>query len=204
MDECNVTTHAAGCLWSNDGSKDTEVWAERRHIGKVYELSRTFAAVFGEAAVPSRVRPVYADWPIFPKRYNATLAWFNSTYGAPAKYLYAMAATGYFGAAPLKTPETYDQIYEGYRNSTAQQAAPRAALAAIAQYWGLKLVAYEAGPGWGVGDTDNVGNFIVAQRLAPMRAVTAGDVQGWADAGGDAYNHFSMTGLASRFGMWGQ
>jgi len=44
IDECNRTTHPAGCLWNNDGSTDTEAWSRRRHAGKVYELSRTFEA----------------------------------------------------------------------------------------------------------------------------------------------------------------
>jgi len=203
MDDCNVTTHPEPCLWNNDHVNNTETWAQRRHIGKAYELSRTFAGAFGEAAVPSIVRPLYADWPIFPQRYNATLAWFNATYGAPSKYLYGMAATGYFGGDALKTPMTFDQVYAEYRNSTANQAKSRAELAAIASYWGLKLVGYEAGPGWSVGNMANLGQYILAQRFAAMRSVTSEDVQAWADAGGDAYNHFAMAGLPSRFGQWG-
>lgn len=205
MDECNATTHAAGCLWNNDGSKDPEVWAQRRHIGKVYELSRTFAAVFGEAAVPTqRVRPVYAEWSIYPQRYNATLAWFAATYGPPAKFLYGMAATGYFGGGLTKTPNaTLDDIYADYRNDTAKQAASRAELAAVAAQWGLKLVAYEAGPGWNVGTTTNLANYIIAQRMAPMKAVVLNDVTAWAAAGGGEYNHFSLAGYYSRFGQWG-
>ena len=203
IDECNATTHPGGCLWNNDGVNNSETWAQRRHAGKAYELSRTFAGAFGEAAVPSQVRPLYADWPIFPQRYNATLAWFNATYGAPSKYLYGMASTGYFGGTPLKAPMTLAQVYAEYANSTATQAKARAELAAIARAWGLKLVAYEAGPGWSVGNMANLGQYILAQRFAPMRGVTAADVQAWADAGGDAYNHFSMSGLPSRFGQWG-
>ncbi len=153
--------------------------------------------------MPSQVRPLYADWPIFPNRYNATLTWFNATYGPPSKYLYGMASTGYFGGGALKTPMTLDQIFEDYRNSTATQAKARAELAGIAASWGLKLVAYEAGPGWDVGKTDNVGTYIVAQRMAPMRKIVSDDVQAWADAGGDAYNHFAMCGDSSRYGMWG-
>jgi hypothetical protein len=202
IDDCNATVHPAGCRWNNDGSKDTEVWAQRRHIGKVYELSRTFAAVFGEAAVPSQIRPVYADWAIYPARFNATLAWFAATYGPPAKYLYGMATTGYFGCDP-KTVSDIPSIYRCYANDTANQAAARGVLAGIAASYGLKLLAYEAGPGWDVGTTTQLSNFIIAQRLAGMKAVTVGDVAGWAAAGGDVYNHFSLGGLYSRFGQWG-
>ena len=114
-----------------------------------------------------------------------------------------MASTGYFGGG-AKTPNmTIDDVFASYANSTAQQAPARVELAAVAAHWGLRLVAYEAGPGWSVGDKTNLGTFIIAQRLAPMRAITRGDVAAWAAAGGDAYNHFSLSGLASRFGMWG-
>ena len=204
MDECNTTTHASGCLWDNDGSKDPEIWAQRRHIGKVYELSRTFAAVFGEAAVPSQVRPVYADWPIYPQRFNATLAWFAATYGPPSTYLYGMASTGYFGGGLTKFPNaTLDAIYADYLNDTAKQAPARAELAAIAAQWGLKLVAYEAGPGWNVGTTTNLANYIIAQRMAPMKDVVLNDITAWVAAGGAEYNHFSIAGSYSRFGQWG-
>ena len=179
------------------------MWAQRRHCGKAFELSRTFAAVFGESAVPSQVRPIYADWPIFPQRYNATLTWFANTYGPPSKHLYGIGSTGYFGGAALKTPMTLEQIFADYRNSTATQAKARAELASIASFWGLKLVAYEAGPGWSVGATINVGQYIIAQRMEEMRDIVSGDVAAWAAAGGDAYNHFGMLGLASRYGMWG-
>ena len=57
-----------------------------------------------------------------------------------------MATTGYFGGGLNKVPgATLDQVYADYKNDTANQAATRAELAAIAAQWGLNLVAYEAG-----------------------------------------------------------
>ena len=97
IDECNTTVYPAGCLWNNDGSKDQEVWAQRRHIAKVHAIGQNFAAVFGAGSLNTQIRPVYADWPIFPQRYNATLSWFNATFGWPGDFLYGMAITGYFG-----------------------------------------------------------------------------------------------------------
>lgn len=35
------------------------------------------------------IRPIYADWSIYPERYNETLAWFNATYGWPGKWVAA-------------------------------------------------------------------------------------------------------------------
>jgi len=200
IDECK-----SSCLWKNDGSTDQEVWAMRRHAGKVYEISRTFAAVFGEAAVPNQVRPVLAEWTIFPQHYIDLLTWFSKTYGPPNKYLYAIAIDSYFGGDNKESNMTLDQIYADYDSSTAGLAARHKQYNDIATQWGLKVVAYEAGPGWNVGSTQNLQNYILAQRFAPMRKVTVGNVEAWAAAGPAmaAYNHFSLSGLASRFGMWG-
>jgi hypothetical protein len=52
---------------------------------QAYQIGQTFAAVFGQEAMLTQIRPIYADWPLFPDRYNATLAWFNATYGPPKK-----------------------------------------------------------------------------------------------------------------------
>lgn len=202
MDECNATTTPQGCLWNNDGSKDPEVWAQRRHIGKVYEIAKTFEAVFGPGSLNTVVKPIYGDWAIFPQRFNATLAWANATYGDVSQWLYGLSAAGYFGGdAPANA--TLAQIYESYENSTATQAIARQELTAIAKAYGIKHTAYEGGPGWNVGSKTNLGSFILAQRFAPMRQVVVNDVQAWAAAGGDAYGHFSLVGDYSRYGMWG-
>jgi hypothetical protein len=200
VDECKTS-----CLWNNDGSTDQEVWAMRRHAGKVYQLSRTFAAVFGESSVPNLVRPILAQWSIFPQHYVDLLNWLSTTYGPPNKYLYAIAIDSYFGG-DNKTPNmTFNQIYAAYNSSTSSQASLHKQYNDLATKYGIKVVAYEAGPGWNVGSMDNLQNYILAQRFAPMRYVTVGNVEAWAAAGPamDAYNHFSLAGLASRYGMWG-
>jgi hypothetical protein len=207
IDECNITVYPSGCIYNNDGSKDEEVWAQRRHIFKVYQLSQNFAQVFGSGSLNTQIRGIYADWPIFPQRYNDTLSWFNQTIGFPGNYLYGMATTGYFGgdAKTLGPNPSLDDIYTNYRNSSDSQYASRTQLAAIASYWGLKLVAYESGPGWSVGETTGVGQWILAQRFFQMRDVIKYDIEtSWMPAGGDAYNCFSLSGDYSRYGMWGK
>ena len=117
-----------------------------------------------------------------------------------------MATTGYFGgdAKTLGPTPSLDDIYTNYRNSSDSQYASRSQLATIASFWGLKLVAYESGPGWSVGETTGVGQWILAQRFAPMRDVVKYDVEtSWLPAGGDVYNCFSLSGDYSRYGMWG-
>lgn len=195
-----------GCVYNNDGSTDEEAWAQRRHIAKVHEITQNFAAVFGAGSINTQVRGVYADWVIYPQRFNATLAWFNATFGWPGDYLYGMAGAGYFGgdAKALGPTPALDDIYASFRNDSDAQYASRARLAAVAASWGLKLLAYEAGPGWNVGETTGVGEWILAQRFAEMRQVLKYDVEtSWAPAGGGAYNCFSLAGDYTRYGMWG-
>jgi hypothetical protein len=43
------------------------------------------------------------------------------------------------------------------QNSSDNQRAVRQQMANLAAHWGLKLVAYEAGPGWDVGDMTDLG-----------------------------------------------
>jgi len=64
-------------------------------------------------------------------------------------------------------------------------------------------MSYEGGPGWNVGTMTNLGNYIIAQRHAPMKDVLMNDVAGWEAAGGNSYNHFTLSGLYSRSGQWG-
>ena len=116
------------------------------------------------------------------------------------------AGTSYFGggAKVLGPNVTIDAIYESYRNDSDSQLAARAELAAVAAQWGLEYVSYEGGPGWSVGETTGVGQWILAQRFAEMRQVMKYDVQtSWLPAGGGSYNVFSLTGDYSRYGMWG-
>jgi len=148
------------------------------------------------------VRPIYAGWSIQPQDYNSTLSWFNATYGAPSQFLYGLAGTAYYGGgAPANA--TTDQIIESYLESTIDQISMWERLSAVASFWGIKLTAYEAGPGWNVGSTVNVGGFIVAQRVPPMRASVVRNVEAWAAVGGAEYNYFSLCGEPSRYGMWG-
>ena len=100
---------------------------------------------------------------------------------------------------------TLEDIFAEYANSTVNGLADRKAMNALGDDFGIKIVAYEAGPGWSVGDMKNVQAFIVAQRKAQMRQIVVNDVAAWASAGPQmaAYNHFAMVGMPSRYGMWG-
>lgn len=192
-----------GSPLNNDNSTDQEAWARRRHLTRVYEIGQYFRQVFG-AGSSNDIRPVYGVWSIFPSDANATLAWFNKTYGFPGNYLYGMAITTYYGSQPFSNT-TVDEMYTLYVNDSDKQLAMRTQFAEIAAAYGLQLVAYEGGPGWNVGTTTGVGTAILAQRFAPMRGVARHDFQtNWQPLPNAVeYNCFSLAGLHSRYGQWG-
>jgi len=77
---------------------NAECWAHRRHARRVYEISQTFAKVFGPDALNNRVRMVYASWTINQQEYyNNTLSWLAAQVGPVDKFIYAIAAAQYFG-----------------------------------------------------------------------------------------------------------
>ena len=201
-DECNNTR--SDCLWNNDKVDDITQWGARRHMGKVFELAQTFKAVFGAAAFAARVRPVFAWWAIAPQQFNSTLAWANQTYGPLSEWLYGIATTGYFGGSARANMSIDDALLE-YAIDSAASAELLAPIHAIAAAYGVKVLAYEAGPGWAVGNTQSLGSYIMAHRMAPMRDILRTHVGVWAGMGPqmDAYNHFALVGKPSQSGMWG-
>jgi hypothetical protein len=100
--------------------------------------------------------------------------------------------------------ETLDDIYMSYMNSSDSQTALREQYVALANQWGLKVTAYEAGPGWNVGNNADLGTVILAQRFYQMRKVVKYDLEtSWVPSGAAEYNYFAATGLYSRYGQWG-
>jgi hypothetical protein len=200
-DEC---TPPSTCAWNNDGVTDSDIWAQRRHIAKAAQIGQNFVQVFGAGSFLTRIRPIWADVWSFPNHnMSKTLAWFNATYGPPANFFYGMSVAGYFGGDAV-AGMTIEEIYADYKNASDQLLPVRKEMVALAASWGIKHTSYEAGPGWNVGTENSMGNYLIAQRLPPMRDVWKYDVlSSWAVAGGDIYNQFSLFGAYSRFGMWG-
>lgn len=202
QDECTLPST---CDWNNDGETDPDIWQQRRHIAKAAQIGQNFVEVFGAGSFLTQIRPIWADvWMGFPNHnMSATLEWFNKTYGPPSKFFYGMSVAGYFGGNAVANM-TIDEIYADYKNASDQLLPVREAMVALASSWGLKHTSYEAGPGWNVGTENSMSNYIIAQRLAPMRQVWTYDVKSsWEVAGGDIYNQFSLFSSYSRYGMWG-
>src|SRR5262249_55453069 len=94
---------------NNDKINNEERFAHRRHARRLYEIAQIFKQEFGEKALPTRIRPIYASWIINPdSHYRDVLKWCEATYGPPNRYFYALAGAAYYNAekaAPNAGPE---------------------------------------------------------------------------------------------------
>ena len=185
---------------------DQEVMARRNHALRLIEIGRIFENVFGTGTLGRRVLPIFAEWTIFPAHYDEILNWANQFYGPPNKYFYGVAQTHYYSDSDAPANANVQQILAAIKNSSDSGYAKTLEIGEIASVWGLKLAAYEAGPGMKVGNTTNIGNRIEAQRNAGMKQIVVDDVlDNWfgLPRPGDIYNYFSLCGAYSRYGCWG-
>jgi len=65
---------------------------------------------------------------------------------------------------------------DGYRAASDAGAGYTQSLGDLAKSYGLKLMAYEAGPGWSVGSTTDVENVITAHRDPAMQQIVVDDI----------------------------
>lgn len=188
-------------------STDQEVWARRNHALRLMEIGKIFASVFGSSAYNRKFFLIFAEWTNFPQHYDHVLNWAYTITGvSPNKYFYAIAQTHYFSDSAASEKASVTEILTAIKNSSDTSYVKTLEIGEIASVWGLKLAAYEAGPGMKVGDTTNIGNRIEAQRNAGIRQIIVDDVlKNWfgLPRPGDIYNYFSLAGTYSRYGCWG-
>ncbi len=189
---------------NNDGSKDQEQWSRRRHAKRLYEIGKIFEKVYGKGSLNTTIRPVYAAWTIQPQWYSEVLGWMKQTYGDPSKYFYAIGETGYFNDQRAGKTANPAEVVEAMRRDSVAGIGYRRKLKAVANEFGLKLAAYEAGPDNGGGNPTNIGNRILANRSKAMGDLV---VEHFRDRmfgeGVDLATYFVLSSAFSRHGAWG-
>ena len=188
-------------------STDQEVWARRNHYLRLMEIGQIFSSVFGSSSYNRKIFLIFAEWTNFPQHYDTALNWASIVFGIPPRnYLYALAQTHYFSDSKAPTNATVEQILAAIKNSSDNGYVNTLEIGEIASVWGIKLAAYEAGPGMKVGDTTNIGNRIEAQRHSSIKQIVVDDIlKNWfgLPRPGNMYNYFSLAGAYSRYGCWG-
>lgn len=193
-----------GSPLNNDGEKNEERLAHRRHAKRLHDIVTIFAEVFGKEELNRRIRPVYASWVIQPdSHYRDVLSWCERTYGPPKVYFHSLAVASYYNAHEAPPTATPDQVLDAMVKSSDDAQRFLRPIKAIADGYGLKFMQYEIGPDTGGGNPVNVANRIRANRLPRMKAVVLHDAKRWFANGGDLYMYFAAPGAYSRYGCWG-
>jgi hypothetical protein len=199
-----------GSALNNDGDTNTQDWADRRHIKRLYEIGQIFASVFGPGSLGTTIRPVYA-WFQFDEGAGSgaanSLAWFKKTYGPPANYFTAMAQGDYFSPTNWSSDTTISDVLADMTANSNASVAYASSNKATAAAYGLQLFAYEGGPGntnGGANSTVNLGVQILANRDPGMDALVQTHIRNnWFQQGGNMFGYFVMSGGYSRYGAWG-
>ncbi len=201
---------AGGSNLNSDGiAGSADVFGRRRHLQRLIETVKIFREEAGLSETAGdfdrwRVRGVYAWWTIFPDQYRTTLAWAKSNYGDLNQHVYAIANTHYYNVSRAAATDTPERLLEVMRASSDSGVNFDNQFRQIAADYGLRHTIYEGGPDVGGGSTTNVGNRILANRLAGMKDLVLHDMRtNWFERGGAEYMYFAHCGPCSRFGCWG-
>jgi hypothetical protein len=217
----NAEVAKGGSVLNNDKSTDSNAWAARRHIKRLYEIAQIFQSVFGAGSLNNIVRPVYAWWQLDEGSgsYGSNaLAWFMKTYGPPSNYFYAMAQGDYFANSNYAADTTIDKVLQDMQTGSQGSASAIPLVQkslSTAQQYGLPLYAYEGGPSnnnGGSSNTTNIGVEIQANRQKAasddiglgMDLLVENHVRNnWFGYGGSNFGYFQLSSAYSRYGSWG-
>ncbi len=212
-----LTGNKAECRNQTAGNRGLEYAFLGRHSAwRLKRIGDIFREVFGEAAMITRIRPILA-WGIwtFDKTTQGTLAdqlnYLNQRYGAPSKYIYGVAVGAYVSmlskpgdasSNPYDLPLSVNQIFERMTDYNQNFLPGRfASQRALADQYGLKMFAYEGGPG--LFGKPNFNNMLAAHTDPRMKNVVKTLLQSWKDAGGDTFVYYNLVSSYGTHGFWG-
>ena len=205
-------------------------WAGYFRVGKrTVRIAQIFSEVFGPGALNNRVRVVYATQ--FADRSMAEQVLKNiATYrGKPASFLYGVAGAPYFylDEKLAQSPSLRaDAIHASMTQSLERDVLPFLApgvtrgnafvkgaayrgedwsqptLKALADYYGIKSLAYEGGPDFRQAEVSLPAKF-AANADARMGANMDRLLRQWFGCGNGLFVHFTLSSGYGRHGYWG-
>jgi hypothetical protein len=204
-------------------------WAGYYRVGKrAVNISKIFAGVYGAGAINNQVRIVYATQFASPGIAEAVLKNIATYRGQPSAHLYGLATAPYFYLSEqlaASTSATDDQILQSLENSLRTENEPMFAAGAMengtfvrkayrggvnsgashkamADYYGMKSLAYEGGPDLRQNHANPVAK-IAANRSARMGELVSSEISQWVGCGNDLFMHFSLSSSWDKYGYWG-
>ncbi|WP_372522140.1 hypothetical protein [Sulfuricaulis sp.] len=201
-DATNAEIATGGSNLNYDGETNPVYLAWRRTARRAKEVSDIFRSVFGNSAMMTRVRPVLAGQLGRPVVITQGLEFIANVFGPPNRYFYAIAPAVYFDIDnTTRTDLTVDQIFAELPAQVAALKNDVLLHTVWAQYYKLKNMAYEGGPG--LAGSESLNAKLAANRDPRMKNLIVQLYNDWFSAGG---NLFLYVGLASKWGnsgSWG-
>jgi len=95
-----------------DHITDPNIMTYRRVAKRGKEISDIFRTVYGDAAMMSTVRPIFASQVVQPYLAELGLDFIDAVYGAPSHYFYALAGAPYYNMGTQQTMDglSVDQV----------------------------------------------------------------------------------------------
>jgi len=188
----------------------------RHSAWKLKQITDIFTEVFGSSALLTRIRPILA-WDIWTlnKTKAGTLTdqleYLNRMYGTPSKYIYGVACGAYISILSkagdassnphdlaLSVNELFERMTENNQTFLPERFA---LLRRLADQYGLKMFAYEGGPG--LFGSKNFDNMLSAHNDPRMKKLVKTLLQNWKDAGGDTFIYYNLVSSYGKHGFWG-
>ncbi len=170
------------------------------------QISDAFRAVFGDAAMFSRIRPVLPGQIANAGTISAPLGYLAARHGGAASYFYAAAGAPYVtvndDGPGTRTGLTLDAIFSEMTSYAETKVHPwMKSFSRLSSDHGLKMVAYEGGQHlYGQGSLDAK---LAAQMDPRMKDVLLLNFANWKASGGDLFVYFSLCSGWNRYGSWG-
>ncbi|MES1171705.1 MAG: hypothetical protein ABUL77_00585 [Bacteroidota bacterium] len=195
--------HAAGdrARYDYDGSKNDWYFAWRRWLRRTADFSLIFRAVFGDAQMMTRIRPVYCwqqgagqNTGMDPLKYLETAYIPLVAPGKPVNYLlYGGGGSAYYSPNTDTDALTLDSIWSNEAMDVNRWRLTQEKDHNIAAAFGLVYVAYEGGPGF---DKSGHAEAVKAKAVKDprMREAILAHHQAWGLWNGDLLTYFTLTG----------
>lgn len=216
-------------LFAANAGECNPYWAGYYRVGKrTVRIARIFSEVYGPGALNNQVRVVYATQFANPGIAEQVLKNIATYRGIPSSLIYGVATAPYFyldetlAASPTATSTQILQSLEaslgtenevffaaGVRENGAFVRKPYAggnytgaSHKALADYYGIKSLAYEGGPDLRQNPANQVAK-LAASRDAQMGELVRREVTQWFGCGNELFMHYSLSSAWDRYGYWG-
>lgn len=201
-DATNAEIATGGSNLNYDGETNQYYLAWRHTARRAKEVSDIFRSVFGDAAMMTRVRPVLAGQLGRPLVITQGLEFIANVFGPPSRYFYAIAPALYFDIDnTTRTNLTVDQIFAELPAQVTALKNDVLLYTVWAQYYKLKNMTYEGGPG--LAGSESLNAKLAANRDPRMKNLIVQLYNDWFSAGGNLFLYYGLTRPWGQYGSWG-